>query len=165
MLGTVHRMNQLPDGVFLTRFEITDDGCWLWKGPTREANGSIYGRARWNGRMQQAHRVFYELANNPIPEGFQCDHLCGRTLCVNPDHIEVVTGRENTLRGNGPTAQNARKTHCLRGHLLEGENLYQPKPSQPINRRCKECERGGKRSHKEQRRLYQREYRRRKKVR
>jgi hypothetical protein len=37
--------------------------------------------------------------------------------------MEAVHIKENILRGNAPTAVNARLTHCRRGHLLAGSNL------------------------------------------
>jgi len=65
------------------------DGCWLWKGPT---NGR-YGRV---GRRTYAHRVSYELAHGPIPEGLFVMHKCDTPLCVRPDHLRVGTPKENT---------------------------------------------------------------------
>ncbi len=59
-----------------------------------------------------------------IPSGLTLDHLCRVRNCVNPAHLEPVTHRENTLRGDGVTAINARKTSCHRGHPFAGENLY-----------------------------------------
>lgn len=50
-------------------------------------------------------------------------HLCRVRHCVNPAHMEPVTIRQNVLRGEGNAAQNARKTHCVHGHPLEGDNL------------------------------------------
>lgn len=43
----------------------------------------------------------YELLVGPIPEGLTIDHLCRNTMCVNPDHLEPVTHRENLMRGVG----------------------------------------------------------------
>ena len=46
-----------------------------------------------------AHRASYELAKGPIPDGMHLDHLCRVTCCINPDHLEPVTNRENARRG------------------------------------------------------------------
>jgi hypothetical protein len=45
--------------------------------------------------------AFTESTVGPIPSGMQIDHLCRNTLCVNPDHMEVVTNAENGRRGAG----------------------------------------------------------------
>lgn len=88
-----------------------------------------------NGRRQPAHRVAYELFVGPIPEGLTLDHLCRVRHCVNPLHLEPVTRGENTRRNDSAPSQNARKTHCIRGHALIPENLYPRK----YGRQCKLC--------------------------
>ncbi len=95
--------------------------CWLWM---RGRNGSGYGSVWINGRGFRAHRIAYELTNGPIPQGAHLDHLCRVRHCVNPSHLEAVTQQENILRGTGLAAQNAKKTHCPKGHPLSGDNLY-----------------------------------------
>lgn len=91
-----------------------DDACWLWKGAT-DGTGR-YGSFSVNGKLERAHRVAYELLVGPVPEDLVLDHLCKVTLCVNPRHLEPVTQYENIMRGDSLQAQNARKTHCPRGH-------------------------------------------------
>jgi hypothetical protein len=54
--------------------------------------------------MRYAHRVVYEILVGPIPSGLQLDHICSVPWCVNPDHLEPVTAKENTRRGS--TGQN-----------------------------------------------------------
>ena len=108
------------------------DTCWLWTAAA--PNG--YGQIGAGGKTLRAHRVAYEMLVGPIPEGLQLDHLCRVTLCVNPNHLEPVTNRENVLRGESPLAKKARQTECLRGHPLSGANLYTYPNG---NRRCKIC--------------------------
>lgn len=91
-------------------------GCWLWTAFTHDG----YGRFRWRDGMGRAHRWAWEQAHGPIPEGLQIDHICRVRHCVNPAHLQLVTGRENNLRGIAPSAINARKTHCPYGHPLDG---------------------------------------------
>ncbi len=117
--GTTTRQGQLdrfPALSFSERFwnrvERTPT-CWLWRGALRK-NG--YAQIKLDGRTQLVHRVAYELAVGPIPKNLTLDHLCRVHHCVNPAHLEPVTVRENTLRGLGPAALNARKTACPRGH-------------------------------------------------
>lgn len=69
----------------------------------------------------EVHRVSYQEFNGPILPGLVIDHLCRNKKCVNPKHLEAITSGENVLRGVGPTAMNARKTHCMRGHKLLGK--------------------------------------------
>jgi len=98
--------------------------CWVWIGQ-RDPDG--YGFFYRLGPGIKSHRVAYEWLIGPIPLGCHIDHLCRLPSCVNPAHMEPVSIRENVLRGLGPTAQNARKTHCKRGHPFTPENTYQRK--------------------------------------
>ena len=69
------------------------EGCWLWTGGF---NSWGYGQF-WDGETtMQAHRFSYRLAKGPIRH--QIDHLCRNRGCVNPDHLEDVTARENLIR-------------------------------------------------------------------
>lgn len=90
--------NRMLAPTTVTRFWLKVDRsgeCWLWTGST---NGRGYGHVRVNMCLTYAHRLSYEMSVGPIPEGLQIDHLCGNTLCVNPEHLEVVTAVENQLR-------------------------------------------------------------------
>ena len=94
-------------------------GCHIWTGALDKRD---YGRVAVNRRMRRAARVRYEREVGPIPPGMQLDHSlmperCSRTCC-NPAHLRPTTSRENVLRGIGPSAQNARKVHCKRGHTF-----------------------------------------------
>lgn len=108
----------------------------MWRGATVRG----YGVANLSGRVQYVHRVLYESFIGPIEADLQLDHLCRVPLCVNPWHMESVTGDENNRRSNSATAQNARKTECLRGHPLTGENLrvYTSKDGH-VQRICLNC--------------------------
>lgn len=99
-------------------------GCWVWVGAS---NGHGYGKFYLDGKVVGAHRVSYELARGPIPEGLVIDHLCRNRACVKPDHLEPVTTQVNIVRGIGPglaKLQNIDQTYCKHGHELFGENLY-----------------------------------------
>jgi hypothetical protein len=98
--------DRLGDKLLVSGF--TPDDCYIWQGST---NGRGYGII-WNGaRRQYVHRVTYELEHGPIPEGLMIDHLCQRTLCCNPAHLEAVTNRENTLRGKVSALRHLRKSN------------------------------------------------------
>lgn len=108
----------------MEKVEMPTTPCIPWSGKGREKGyGKWWGRRNGQkARSHPAHRIAYENAKGPIPEGLQIDHLCRNRACVNPDHLEAVTGRVNVLRGMNPPAQNARKTHCVRGHEFTPEN-------------------------------------------
>ena len=110
------------------------DLCWAWMAGKVKGYGTF-----WDGtRTARAHRFAYELLVGPIPDGLDIDHLCRNRGCVNPDHMEVVTNRQNVLRGIGPTAENAVKTHCAHGHPFSPENTH----IRPSGRRtCRACHR------------------------
>lgn len=110
------------------------DDCWEWTG-ARYLKG--YGYFLIQGKQQRAHRFSYELHAGPIPGGLVIDHLCRNKRCVNPAHLEVVTNKENVLRGTSFAAQNSQKTHCPKGHPYSGDNLMLPARGGRLCRTCK----------------------------
>jgi hypothetical protein len=116
-------------------------GCWLWTGA---ANADGYGRSRLtiNGeRFALAHRVAYRLLVGPIPAEMTLDHLCRVRLCVKPDHLDPVPSGVNAMRGNGPAAAAARRTHCSNGHeFTPGNTLWLSNgKGERSHRRCRTC--------------------------
>jgi len=95
------------------------DSCWLWTGRLYPAGYGAYSV----GKEERAHRISYMLVKGQISEGLELDHLCRVRNCVNPEHLEAVTHKENMRRGEAVSAKNSRKTHCDTGHPLSGENL------------------------------------------
>jgi len=107
--------------------------CWEWTA-RRDTGG--YGVLKSGRKNRRAHRISYEMFVGPVPEGLQLDHLCRVRHCVNPEHLEPVTQRVNSLRSNGVSAANAKKTHCKRGHPFSGENLLVTNKG---TRQCRAC--------------------------
>lgn len=113
-------------------------GCWLWIGAQRDG----YGAYKHHHRMAIAHRVTYSFDRGPVPAGLQLDHLCRVRCCVNPAHLEPVSSRENTLRGEGVAAQHHRATHCKSGHPFDAENTATiVKAGGLVRRKCRACRR------------------------
>ena len=111
----------------------------------------------WPGAISKdgygQHRlVWSRFTGSPAPgrkDGLTLDHLCRNRACVNPAHLEVVSHRENVLRGNTVPAMHAAKTHCVNGHEFTPENLY---GNDPTRRRCRICNNEQARRFKERRR-------------
>ena len=113
---------------FFDKVQEVESGCWEWSAAVVNKGYGKFNERK--GRAVYAHRWCYEFMVGPIPDGLQLDHLCRNTICVNPDHLDPVTNRVNTLRGN--KVQNT----CLRGHTFTPENTY----IRPNGRRtCRAC--------------------------
>lgn len=127
-----------PPAVFRTIFALVkfpESGCWEWSG-YRDKDG--YGVVKVDGIRYRAHRVFYSHLVGVLNPALVIDHLCRNTSCVNPQHLEQVTGRVNVLRGIAPIADFARRTHCPKGHEYNSENTYTSKAG---SRHCVTCSR------------------------
>lgn len=121
-----------PIDRFHRNIEVDEDtGCWLWRGTRFSKNG--YGRFYFLGKEHASHRFAYELHVGRIAPSKRLDHLCSRLdfsgvrtvrnrHCVNPNHLEAVSEKQNTLRGAGPSATNARKQTCPVGHEYSGRD-------------------------------------------
>ena len=115
------------------KISIDVNNCWNWT-----ANKTSAGYGKLWGDM--AHRLSYQAYTGPIGKGLDIDHLCRNRGCVNPEHLEPVTRKENLSRGIGISLQKkaaAAKASCKNGHLLTSENTY-IRPSDGI-RQCRKC--------------------------
>jgi hypothetical protein len=121
-------------------------GCWEWQSYISPQG---YGKFSVNNFPQSSHVIAFILKNGPIGYGLVIDHMCKNRRCVFPDHLRAVTQKINsTQNSNGLTAINAAKTHCHKGHEFSKENTAIRRGS----RLCKACKR-----------LYDKEWRLRKK--
>ena len=107
---------------------VDESGCWIWK---RWKNAFGYGYTSVRRVTRLAHRLSYEVFVGPIPEGMTLDHLCKKTSCCNPAHLEPVSMALN-LRRRSPDPD-----RCPAGHEYAGKNLWQ----KGNHRLCKACAR------------------------
>lgn len=136
-------MTDLLDRI-AAKFEVDENGCWTWIA-SRNPNG--YGQIAVDQRQRGAHRVTYELVVEDIPGGHDIDHLCRNRACINPDHLEPVTRRENARRGlRGVLAP----AECPSGHAFNEENAGLRGNG---FRYCKQCNRDRVRRAKQKRRV------------
>lgn len=70
---------------------IRNGDCLEW---TRAKQTRGYG-VLWDGKQKLAHRVMYELANGPIPDGLELMHSCDNPSCINLAHLSIGTHKEN----------------------------------------------------------------------
>ena len=73
------------------RCEVDTDDCWIWQGVLK--NG--YPQIKLGAKTVQVHRLSLE-AWMQAPLGSQpAHHICAKPACVNPEHLQPVTHREN----------------------------------------------------------------------
>lgn len=161
------------DARFFSKVRMTS-GCWVWTAALGGSGHQVgvgfpenwgYGKF-WDGeRLVSAHRFAYEQMVGPIPEGLDIDHLCRNRRCVRPDHMEPVSRRINTLRGNTLPAENATRTHCPEGHPYDDTNTRVRVRGGRRSRECRTCSRARCRKVNRRRRDYMREYNRKRRAR
>lgn len=125
---------------FWEKVETLETGCWKWTDHLTKAG---YGQIQSGGRGLPpiyAHRYSYQHKYGFIWPGTEIDHLCRNRWCVNPDHLEAVTHRENALRGQSPKVIIHRAGECGRGHPKTEANIYWRK-DRPGHWLCRTCKR------------------------
>jgi hypothetical protein len=83
-------------------------GCWLWTAAvaSKRPHTAGYGAFRLD-RMVPAHRFSYVVAHGSISADLVVDHAdCVSTLCVRPDHLRGITGKQNNENRRGAQSNN-----------------------------------------------------------
>jgi hypothetical protein len=144
------------DELYENRYEVNENGCWLWTGTINTEGYGVLG----SRPQHKAHRWMYEKLVGPIPdlpEDFRLhikrrtsplDHTCHNGTdcrggsqclhrrCVNPEHLEPVCYAVNVKRSH--VRRESEKTHCAYGHEYTADNTYMTTKG---TRRCLECRR------------------------
>ena len=92
---------------------LDPDRCWIWRGAVHGKEGAVqYGVMRVkrpgesSSKPTEVHRIVYmckmRVAYLPKTDGrgekLEVSHLCGRSLCCNPDHLNYEPHRINNNR-------------------------------------------------------------------
>jgi hypothetical protein len=135
---------------FHQRYTIDDNGCWVWHGGdthgfNTRGQPQIFVRGRKPYGNTLAYVAAYEHYVSSIPKGMELDHTCFNAKCVNYEHLEVVTPKENKERAY---QKYHARTECKYGHDLTGDNGV----SRTDGRlRCRQCLKDADRRFKEKR--------------
>ncbi|SDR70453.1 AP2 domain-containing protein [Microbacterium paraoxydans] len=92
--GALTPLRRIVNGSLQDRLDAyteRTEHCWNWTG----SKSAGYGQLRVGGAVARAHRVAYELANGPLPQGVMLDHQCRNRACVRPDHLIPSTNKVN----------------------------------------------------------------------
>jgi hypothetical protein len=103
-----HTWEMVKEQVTKKRFKVDENGCYLWQGTINNSTG--YGIVSVMGRLYGVHRLAWQFANGPIPEGMVVCHKCDVCACCNPDHLFIGTLRDNAL------------DMCAKGRNARGED-------------------------------------------
>ncbi len=137
------RDTRTPIERFWARVKKTET-CWIWTGCLNRDGYGHLSPSAWEGHCG-AHRFSYEIHKGKIPDGLQIDHLCRVKNCVNPEHLEAVTQRENVIRGLSATVHKSfwdGINHCKRGHEFTEENTYITTSGRRMCRPCRKLREG-----------------------
>jgi hypothetical protein len=106
--------------------------CWNWLAGKDNDGYGRFGK-------QRAHQVAFVLKYRHIPVGKELNHTCQNRACVRWSHLEALTHKEHMRKTPGTFGYKwAAATHCIRGHLLAGENLL-PWALKRGKRFCRTC--------------------------
>lgn len=116
--------------------QVNTNDCWLFAG-TIDKQG--YGRIKVTRESsREVHRLVYLDWIGEIPKGLVIDHLCRNRSCINPEHLDPVTIKENILRGREARFGSRADTECGNGHKYKNNSFYVRTDNG--SKRCRQCE-------------------------
>lgn len=100
-----------------------ENDCFIWVGVKKNSNGLIYGRyyvqlpSDDKAKYYLVHRLSLMVQNKAkLPTDQFVSHLCNRSLCINPNHLNVEPHYINTIR------KTCFQFHRCNGHGAEFPN-------------------------------------------
>ena len=103
---------------FESKFSIQDNGCWVWHGYIDDGMPLFPVHRRYVSARQTALRLYKGI---DVLVGHAARASCGNSLCVNPDHAEIIP----RIFGRGeshPQAKLTRDQVCeIREFLAQGD--------------------------------------------
>lgn len=101
---------------------VDDDGCWIWQ---RRTTKDGYAEVTVGGKRLSVHRLVLEAKLGKPLGSQQSHHVCAKSMCVNPDHLQPATYAENIAE------MKARHSYIDRIRELE-EALGEFNPEHPL---------------------------------
>ena len=96
--------------------------CLLWTGSHSGAGrGGRYPRMSLDGQTVAVHIVSFVNKNGFVPRKKQIDHLCNNRMCVNEDHLEMVTHKENQRRRDARKQEQLNAKNSIFHRILSGD--------------------------------------------
>lgn len=108
-----------PEIRFWAKVDVTNpESCWYWKAAADKDNYGVFQIS--NKKSIGAHRMAYLLSYGPIPKFSVTRHKCDTPLCVNPNHLELGTQKDNI---NDKVVRNRQAKGSTNGQSRLNESL------------------------------------------